>query len=303
MLRRLFRHLGLKALSVAIGFVLWAAVAGQQQAERSLRVPVEFQNIPPHLELIGDTPGFADVRVRGAAPSLSQLRGGDLVVLVDLSAARPGRRMFHVTPDQVTAPTGVRVQHVLPSTVTLNFETAVTKTVPVVPAIDGDPAPGFVVGRIAASPALIEVVGPESVMKQLTEATTEPVNLAGANARVRDTVTIGLPESSARLRVPGNAVVTVDILPAPIERILPQVPVALRQAGRGLRVEANPRYVTVTARGPGNLVRQLSSQAVPAYVDLSGLQRGQYNLPVRFDTTADYTIRDSDPDTVHVTIR
>jgi len=59
----------------------------------------------------------------------------------------------------------------------------------------------------------------------------------------------------------------------------------------------------VTARGPGNLVRQLSPQAVPAFVDLSGLGRGQYNLPVHFDPTGDYTVTKAQPQTVRVTIR
>jgi YbbR domain-containing protein len=303
MLRRLTKHLGLKFLSVAIAFVLWVAVAGQKQAERSLRVPVEFQNIPETLEMTGDTPDFADVRVRGAASTLSQLRGGDLVVLVDLSTAREGRRMFHLIPDQVAAPTGVRVQNVVPTTVSLTFEVSVSKSVPVVAAVEGTPAPGYVVGKVVASPAMVEVVGPESEVKRLTRATTEPVKLTGATARVRDVVTIGLLENAARLRVPRSAVVTVDVLPAPIERVVGQVPVVLRGAPRGARVSGSPRQVTVTARGPGNLVRNLSPQAIPAWVDVSGLQRGQYNLPVQFDPTGEYSITAVQPPHVRVTIQ
>jgi YbbR domain-containing protein len=303
MLRRFLGGLGLKVLSVALAFVLWVSVAGQKQGERALRVPVEFQNIPEHLELIGDTPDFADVRVRGAASALGQLRGSDLVVLVDLSTARAGRRMFHLTPDQVTAPPGVRVQHVIPATVALAFEASVIRSVPVAAVVEGTPAPGFVVGKVVATPAEVDVVGPESVMKRLTRATTEPVNLNGASARVRDVVTIGLSENTARMLVPKNAVVTVDILPAPIERMVTHVSVVLRGAGRGLRAQATPRQVSVTAKGPGNLVRNLSPQAIPAWVDLSGLQRGQYNLPVRFDPTGEYSVTSVDPAHVHVTIR
>jgi YbbR domain-containing protein len=303
MLRLVFQHIGLKALSVALALALWVSVAGQKHAERALRVPVEFQNIPERLELIGEAPSFADVRVRGAASALSQLRGGDLVVLVDLSAARAGRRMFHLTPEQVAAPTGVRVQHVVPATIGLTFETSITKSVPVVAAIEGDPAPGYVAGQVVTTPTVVDVVGPESVMKRLTRATTEPVNLNGATARVRDTVTIGLSENLARLLVPRNAVVAVDILPAPIERLVAQVPGIQRGAAKGMRVQVTPRQVSVIARGPGNLVRNLSPQAVPAWIDLSGLERGQYNLPVHFDATGDYTITDVQPRHVRVRIQ
>jgi YbbR domain-containing protein len=302
MLRRLFGHLGLKVLSVVLAFILWAMVAGQKQAERSLRIPVEFQNIPEQLELTGVTPDLADVRVRGAATALGQLRGSDLVVVVDLSTARAGRRIFHLTAEQVTAPTGIRVQQVVPATINLTFEMSISKSVPVVPAVEGNPAPGYVVGHVMATPSAVDVVGPESVMSRLVRATTEPVILSGASARVRDTVTIGLPEATARLRSPQNAVVTVDILPAPIERMVSQVPVVLRGGGRGGRTTAAPKQVTVTARGPGNVVRNLAPQAIPAYVDLTGLERGRYNLPVRFDPTGDYTITAVEPRHVRVTI-
>lgn len=303
MLRRVFGHLGLKVLSVVLAFVLWAMVAGQKQAERALRIPVEFQNIPEQLEMMGDTLANADVRVRGAATALGQLRSGDLVVVVDLSTARAGRRIFHLTPEQVTAPTGIRVQQVAPATINLTFETSISKTVPVVPAVEGNPAPGYVVGHVLASPPSVDVVGPESVMTRLVRATTEPVSLNGASGRVRDTVTIGLSETTARLRSPQSAVVTVDILPAPIERVVSQVSVVLRGAGRGSRVAASPKQVMVTARGPGNVVRNLAPQAIPAYVDLTGLERGRYNLPVRFDATGDYTITAVEPQHVRVTIQ
>ena len=83
-------------------------------------------------------------------------------------------------------------------------------------------------GRVTASPASVEVVGPESVIKQLTEATTEPVNLHGAMGRVRDTVTIGVAESSVRLKIPTNAVVVVDVNPAPVQHTIRGVPIILR---------------------------------------------------------------------------
>jgi YbbR domain-containing protein len=303
MLRRIFRNLGLKVLSVVLALVLWVSVAGQKHAERALRVPVEFQNIPEDLELIGETPSLADVRVRGPASALSQLRSGDLVVLVDLSTARAGRRMFHLTPEQVAAPTGVRVQHVVPATIGLTFETSVTKSVPVVATVEGEPAPGYVVGQVVATPAVVDVIGPESVVRRLTRATTEPVSVNGASGRVRDTVTIGLSEDTARLSVPRSAVVTVDILPAPIERLVTQVPLILRGAAKGMRVQVTPRQISVMARGPGNLVRNLSPQAVPAWIDLSGLERGQYNLPVHVDSTGDYTVTDIEPRHVRVRIQ
>jgi len=300
--RRILARFGLQALSIALAVILWFLVAGQQQAERSLRVALEFQNIPESLEMTGEPPSAVDVRVRGAAGTVAQLRSGDLIVLVDLRSARAGKRLFHLTPAEVTVPHGVTVLHVLPSTVSLQFETSVSKRVPVVPSVEGTPAPGFVIGPVVASPASVDVIGPASIVQQLSQATTEPVSVNGARARVRDNVTIGLPESMARLRLPRDAVVTVEILPAPVERLVSDVPVTVRGTGRGLRARVSPRQVAVTVSGPGNLVRQLSAQSIPAFVDITGLTRGQYTLAVRFDPTTNYSALAAQPASVRVTI-
>jgi YbbR domain-containing protein len=169
---------------------------------------------------------------------------------------------------------------------------------------EGIPAPGFVTGTIVAAPAEVEVVGPESVLRQVTQATTEAVNVEGARARVRDSVTIGLAgDTTARLVAARAAVVTVEVLPVPIERSVPGVVPAVRHLGHDLRAQLSPATVAVLVKGPGNLVRQLSPLAVPTYVDVDGLAKGQYNLPVNFDEVADYSMASVTPATVHVTIR
>lgn len=303
MLRRFFHNVGLKALSVALAVLLWFMVAGQKEAERSLRVALEFQNIPQQLELIGDPPSTADIRVRGASGALGQLRSGDLVASIDLSAARPGRRMFHLTAEQVSVPAGVRVLSVVPSTVTLMFERSASRLVRVVPEIEGEPAAGFVVGAIRVNPPEVEIVGPESVIKGLNEATTEPVVLTNAHARVRDVVTIGVLDPVARLRVPRSAVVTVEITPAPIDRTVAGVPVVVRGGVRGLDARVTPADVTVHVRGPGPAVKQLKPHEIPVFVDVTGRGRGTYNLRVQVDPGLQARVVGIEPETVRVTIR
>jgi YbbR domain-containing protein len=253
--------------------------------------------------MIGEPAGFVDVRLKGPSAALAQLRAGELLLNLDLSTARPGRRMFHLLPDHVSTPVGVRALSVAPSIVTLTFEASATKTVPVNPALDGQPAPGYLVGRVTASPASIEVVGPESIVRRLTEATTEPVNVDGAMGRVRDTVTIGVPDSTVRLKSPRNAVVVVEIKPAPIAHTVRGVAVILRHLARGVKASVAPASVTVTATGPPGLVAGLAPDHVPAFVDLTGLRRGRYNLPVRIDATSGFSITGIDPPQVRVTIR
>jgi YbbR domain-containing protein len=206
-----FRYKRLKILSVVIAAMLWLMVSGERVVERVMRAPVEFQNLPSGLELVGNPPDTVEVRLRGSSGALSRIGPADLSTVLDLRTARPGRRLFHLTPTQVNKPYGIDVVQVGPSTVVMEFENSGVKTVPVEPDIDGQPALGFEIVDVTSVPATVEVAGPESALKGLIVAVTEPVSLNNDSRTVRETVTIGVQDSSLRLTVPQSAVVTVKI--------------------------------------------------------------------------------------------
>jgi len=187
-----FRHFGLKVLALGLAILLWVVVSGEATVERGLSVPLELQEFPPGLELQTKPPSTVDVRVRGGSGTLSRLAPVDIVAALDLRGATAGQRLFHLTPDQVRVPFGVEIAQITPTTVALVFEKSATKQVPVVPAIDGKPAPGFIVGKVTSDPARVEIVGPESSVKRAAAALTESFSVAGARERVRGSVTVGM---------------------------------------------------------------------------------------------------------------
>ena len=298
-----FRNLGLKILALALASLLWVTVAGEHVVERSLRVPLEFRNIPEALEIVGNTPDTVDVRLRGSSAVLSRVQAGEIVAVLDLSSARAGSRLFHIRNDEVRAPFGVEVSQVVPSTLALELEKSARRRVPVVPPIEGEPAPGFVVGRWSADPPTVEIVGPDSHVRQVAEATTEPVSVKDAKARVRDTVTVGVVDVSVRLTQPHSASVTVEIWPAPVERMMPDVPVRWRNLGTGLRAQLSPQLVHVTVRGSKEPLAALRGDSVQAFVDLVGLGSGRYNLRVQVDPGERLGVIAIDPAVVSVTIK
>ena len=298
-----FRHLGLKVLAIALSTLLWLTVAGEHVVERSLRVPLEFRNIPPQLEITGDPPDNVDVRLRGSSAVLGRLDSGEVVAVVDLTGGRPGSRLFHLRNDEVRAPFGVEVAQVLPSTVSLELEKSATRMLPVVPAVLGEPAPGFVVGRRTAEPATVKVIGPESHVRALAEATTEPVNIAGSRERVRDVVTVGVTDASVRLDSSVSATVLVEVLPAPVEREVGGVPVRWRNLGSGMRAQVSPSVAKVSVRGRREALEELRADAIEAFVDLAGLGAGRYNLRVQVDPSEHFGLNTITPGVVEVTIK
>jgi YbbR domain-containing protein len=206
-----FRNLGLKCLAVVLGTLLWFIVGGEFVVERRVQVALEFRNIPASLELTGTPPSTVDARLRGTSGQLSRIGRGDVVAYVDLNGAQPGMRLFTLRTDQVTAPAGVQVEQVFPAALALELERSGVLTVPVVPVIEGEPADGYVRGAVTVEPATVEVVGPESRLKQLRSAITEPVSIAGAKTTVQKMVGIGVTDAALRVRQTRDAKVTVVI--------------------------------------------------------------------------------------------
>ena len=297
-----FRHIGLRMLSLALGVLLWMVVAGEETVERGLRVPLELQQVPGGLELEGDVPATVDVRVRGASGALSRIGPGDVVAVLDLHGAQSGRRLFPLTPDQVRIPFGVEVAQVMPSTVTITFETSASRRVPVVAAVDGSPAPGYVVGTRTSDPVAVDVEGPESAVKRVTEVLTEPVSVEGARESVRASVILGLEDPTLRLKTARSATVTVEIAPAPLERTLHNRPVHLRNVAPNLSAQALPPTVDVAVRGSREALNRIGADDIAAYIDLSGLGAGQYMLPVHADSSRDAGVTHIEPALVQVRI-
>ena len=237
-------------MSVALAVLLWMMVSSQRASvERGLRIPLELQNLPENLEMVEPPQESVDVRVRGTADALGRITPGDLVATVDLSAAQSGRRLFHLSPERVKAPFAVVVTQVTPSSVAIRFEPSATRIVPVIPSVEGEPAPGFIVGKISADPPTVEIVGPESILRRVTEAITEPLWVGSASADVRSSVIVGVADEGVRLKSVKTAIVSVAILPAPEERQLSGVAVRVRNLSVGLRATITPPLVKVRVRG------------------------------------------------------
>jgi YbbR domain-containing protein len=295
-----FGHLGLKALAVGLALLLWMVVAGDETVERGLRVPLELQQFPAGLEMQGEPPALVDVRVRGSSDTLSRMEPGDIVAVLDLRSARPGRRLFQLAPEQVRAPFGVEVMQVAPASVAFVFEASAVKRLPVVPAVEGEPAPGYVVGDVTSDPPTVEIAGPESAVKQASEVLTEPISIAGATADVTGSVTVGLLDPALRVKTPRQATVRVQILPGPRERTVRDRPIRLRNTPANLNAQAVPFDVNVVIRGTREGLSKVDSDQVVAFVDLRGLGPGEYSLAVHVDPLPDAGVVRTEPDTVQI---
>jgi hypothetical protein len=106
---------GLKLLALAISFLLWATYTAEPYAEVGFQVPLEFTTMPPQLEISGDIPTVAHIRVRGRSAFLRRMIPADLNLRLDMKNGKPGTTIFNITPEMVGAPFGATVVQVAPT--------------------------------------------------------------------------------------------------------------------------------------------------------------------------------------------
>jgi YbbR domain-containing protein len=243
-----------------------------------------------------------DVRLRGSSGTLGRLVPGDTSAVIDLRSARPGRRLFHITTTQIKVPYGLNVVQIAPATLPITFENAGIRVVQVRPAVEGRPAPGYELGAITTDPATVEIVGPESALRGLDEALTEPVSVANATRLVREVVTVGVADPSVRLRSPQTAAVTVQIVSGAATRTLTGIPVEVRNLDNGVRARATPATVAVMVRGTDEALQTLTASNLVAHVDAGGAKAGERGLEVQVRAGPGLTVASVTPRVVKVRV-
>jgi len=90
-----------KLISLALVSILWLLLAGQQNFQVSLKVPLELKNRPEGIEIVKPVNPEVTLTVRGLRKDASTLGPEDVNVSVDLSFARAGTRIFRITRDKI----------------------------------------------------------------------------------------------------------------------------------------------------------------------------------------------------------
>jgi hypothetical protein len=111
----IFANAGLKLLALAISFLLWATYTAEPYSEVGFVVPLEFTTMPPQLEISGDVPTVARIRVRGRSALVRRMVSADLNLRLDLKDTKQGTMTVQISPQMVGAPFGVTVVQVEPA--------------------------------------------------------------------------------------------------------------------------------------------------------------------------------------------
>lgn len=211
-------------IAVLAAFLLWYGLAAQRTREisvRGVRAQLTLVNIPSNLVLVSGVPDSVLVQLRGPLSRALDPRT-PLEVLLDLSNAQPGSNSYPINETDIPLPPEIEVVSVEPAAITLELERRQTLNVPVRPAIQGTPSPGYVIASVRVVPVQVAIQGPESRLDGLDFVETTPVSVAGATGPIEANVQPILPDSLLRLLSSIPVQVIVEIRPQPTPTPVPE---------------------------------------------------------------------------------
>jgi len=233
-------------------------------------IPLQFNNLPPTMSLTGDTIDAVNVRLRASDTILASLTAGQIDISLDLSNVTSGEQYIPITFDKIRVPFGAEVIKVTPTTIMLIVEKKVTQEIPIVPNFGGSPAPGYKLIRFSLSPSRVAIVGAESEVQEVGEATTDLVPLEGRREGFSEVVNIAVAHPNVSIVGQRTAQVSVEIGEANVEITLSDIPISF--ISQIYLTMAEPPTISVTIKAPSDILQQIKAEKIKATVNVAGLK-------------------------------
>lgn len=209
-LAHVLNHIGWKLFALAAACALWVTFAGSPELVTSVSAPVEFQNMPQNLEMSSDTPERIYLEVRGSSSRLHGFELSHTSVVLNLgSVHHPGEQTFTLDRGNIDLPYGVSLVRAIPGQLRLRFERSRSADVPVRVRFSHPPPAGYRVAHESVEPAKLKIAGPESRVKDVGYAETDPIDLSKFIGNSEFRVHTFIPDPQVRLL--SSPVVTVKV--------------------------------------------------------------------------------------------
>ena len=287
----------LKLLSLLLAISLWFAVSGEERTETSLNMTLDLVNLDSGLMVTSEVPPAIQVRVVGSRSLVNNLSSRASPKPWTLGGYKSGRHTFSRPQQLLPAPGGSggpHPAHPIPLTLTAT----ITRTLPIKPVLENNPAEGYELVSANTRPAQVTVKGPGPELAELKFISTLPIDLSFLKESTVIATDLDFKNLHLALKDPVPILADIQIGPKVLTRTFSGVPVFSDfQAAK-----ISPAQVTLTIKGPWPLVQDLKAENLKARVDTRNLAPGRHNLTVSVELPDGVSLVRSRPPAVTVTL-
>lgn len=153
------------------------------------------------------------------------------------------------------------------------------KVVPVQVRVGGVPKAGYKVGAVVVTPETVKFRADSPAARSFEAVSTSVVDVSDKSASFTVPVNLEWPAGVTWAEV-SKVAVKVEIVEDIVQRSFKDVPVQLYSLSAGLAWEINPTSVEIVLSGRSDIIAQVRSSDVEAYIDARGYAEGTYDMVV-----------------------
>ena len=288
----------LKLLSLLLAIAFWFAVSGEERTETSLNMNLELVNLNRNLMVTSEIPPAVQVRVVGSRSMVNNLSQARLTQTLDLNGYKSGRHTFSLGPNSFSLPRGVQVIRIQPNPITLTLAATITRTLPIKPVLENNPAEGYELVNVNTRPSQVTVKGPSTELAELKFIPTIPIDLSFLKEPTVIATDLDFKNLHLALKDPVPILADLQIGVKTMTRTFSGIPVLIDAPA----TKVSPTQVTLTIQGPWPLVQDLKPQDLKPRVNTGTLTKGRHRLEVSLDLPDGVSLVRSRPPAVTVTI-
>jgi len=308
MKRWLKHNWGLKIISLVLAVGTWYYAVGEENIEVMRVIPLKIQMDSKQMTVSEISTKVVQVTLSAPRALIVNLASQDIQAVhkIGPEIKTSGEYSFRLEPMEISLPSfQIRVIKIVPEIMTVKLDELIVQKLEIQPDFVGEPAVGYklLADELRMDPNAILTQGPKGVLEKMKSAKTEPIDLVGRIRSFYRTAQVKLPPG---VKPMSESLVNVYI---PIreefgEKELKDVPVRiLRSPAASGVVDLNPDKVTLVLKGSKLSLEKLVPETLLAYVDLSNLTKGDYDLPLQIVLPENVSLKDKEPIKVKTAIR
>jgi hypothetical protein len=285
MVQRLIRYPLLKVFSLVVAFLLVWMVRQDTIREVEIRVPIHAAMPAKGALLLEDPPKEIRLRIRGAWSRLvTYLQRTPETFVVDLGEATGGSK-YEFTVEALEAHLdmqGARILGIYPPSFDVRIDTLDTRSLPVRPNVQGRPSQYVFVDHagVEVTPPTVMITAPSTILDELTELSTRPVDITGLETAYETRVEVAPPLGDPITIEPSKVRILIALRDKHDVKALADVPIRVVDCPAGFTCRAIPERFSVRINGTERVLSGITRANVGNHVwlDAGGIQPPPGNL-------------------------
>jgi YbbR domain-containing protein len=277
-------NLGLRVLAVFLSIFLWGFVRFTQTpfsatiSQADIQVPLDLKTDDDMAAL--NAPGSVTITVRGSRDAIGSIEPNAIAATVDLRGKTEGLLFPRVT---VIPPPDLSVVTVQPERLSIRLVPIITQSYNVEARLSGHVAQGYSASPPTLRTSTATVKGPKTAV-QTVKSVYAVITLDNTETGIMQRVQLeprdedGNPVHNVEIS-PASEIVTVNVTPAIVPRLLPVFPAFTGSLAKGLRMNATwtPRMLALVSPRASTPPAAVFADAI----DVTRLRAGEHRFSVK----------------------